>query len=232
MFDSRALMGILGDSLLSDSQPSLVTPGMIKDLQTTVTASEADSYIHLSSILAGALSVLPSAATAPTPITSRSQAPTTFIVPTSPIMTSPSSASLAPKTVSVANGYAAASPITPPSEITEWKVIGIAVISVTLIASIILAVTFFDSWWGFLRAAILGQRRHGGNEDLVPDWEKRSWELRVANEDGHRYPTLASLESIRNAHQERKSLGNENVYEARSKPSLCDVLVPPKVSHS
>ncbi|KJA28400.1 hypothetical protein HYPSUDRAFT_33771 [Hypholoma sublateritium FD-334 SS-4] len=33
-------------------------------------------------------------------------------------------------------------------------------------------------------------------ETLVPDWEKRSWEFRLANEDGHRYPTIASLESI------------------------------------
>jgi len=37
--------------------------------------------------------------------------------------------------------------------------------------------------------------KHGG-EELVPDWEKRSWEFRLASEDGHRYPTMSSLESI------------------------------------
>lgn len=35
-----------------------------------------------------------------------------------------------------------------------------------------------------------------GEETMVPDWEKRSWEFRLASEDGHRYPTMASLESI------------------------------------
>lgn len=37
--------------------------------------------------------------------------------------------------------------------------------------------------------------KHAG-EELIPDWEKRSWEFRLASEDGHRYPTMSSLESI------------------------------------
>jgi len=94
---------------------------------------------------------------------------------------------------------------TPPDELKQWKVIGIAVITITFIAIVVLAVTFFDSWWTFLRAAICGKRRGGkkkefvypfGGEMMVPDWDKRSWEFKLASEDGHRYPTMTSLESI------------------------------------
>lgn len=88
-------------------------------------------------------------------------------------------------------------PATPPGELTEWKVIGIAVTTITFFATIVLSVVFFDSWWGFLRAAICGSKRaKEGEETLVPDWGKRSWEFKLASEDGHRYPTMASLESI------------------------------------
>ncbi|KAF9055855.1 hypothetical protein BJ165DRAFT_1521824 [Panaeolus papilionaceus] len=105
---------------------------------------------------------------------------------------SPSSAA----TTITAGEYIAQTPgDTPPAELTEWKVIGVAVISVTLIAIIILSVTFFDSWWGFLRAVVLGKNK-GGNETLLPDPEQRSWEFKLASEDGHRYPTMESLESI------------------------------------
>jgi hypothetical protein len=102
---------------------------------------------------------------------------------------------------SVEIGYVADAPTTPPAELTEWKIIGIAVITLTFIGTVILAITFFDSWWGFLCDVFCGGRgnRRGkklGGEELVPDWEKRSWEFRLASEDGHRYPTMSSLESI------------------------------------
>jgi len=97
-------------------------------------------------------------------------------------------------TVSV--GFTKEAPKTPPDEATEWKVIGVAVIAIGFVATAILAIAFFDSWWGFLRATVMGKRKGGGVEDMVPDWEKRTWEFKLANEDGHRYPTLSSLESI------------------------------------
>ena len=99
-------------------------------------------------------------------------------------------------TTSIAIGYVADAPVTPPGEATEWKVIGIAVIAITFITIVVLGVTFFDSWWGFLRAMFFGDKHNGGDEKLVPDWNKRSWEYKLANEDGHRYPTMTSLESI------------------------------------
>ncbi|KAF8899072.1 hypothetical protein BD779DRAFT_1781441 [Infundibulicybe gibba] len=85
---------------------------------------------------------------------------------------------------------------TPPAEAAEWKVIGIAVISVSFVAAVILATTFFDSWWGFLRDLVLGRPKHEGFEDMTPDWETRSWEIKIANEDGHRYPILSPVNSL------------------------------------
>jgi hypothetical protein len=93
-------------------------------------------------------------------------------------------------------GYVAPAPVTPPGEATEWKVIGIAVITIAFISTVVLAITFFDSWWRFLRAIFLGDKRNGGDEKLIPDWDKQSWEYDLSKEDGHRYPTMASLESI------------------------------------
>jgi len=85
---------------------------------------------------------------------------------------------------------------TPPAELTEWKVIGIGVITVTLIGIIILSISFFDAWWGFLRSVLCGKKASPeGEETMVPDC-KRSWEFKIATEDGHRYPTIASMDSI------------------------------------
>jgi hypothetical protein len=58
-----------------------------------------------------------------------------------------------------------------------------------------LSIVFFDSWWGFL-LALVGKKKKDGREDMVPDWAGRDWEFKIASEDGHRYPTLASLESM------------------------------------
>jgi hypothetical protein len=116
--------------------------------------------------------------------------------------------SAASSTTSIQIGYVADAPATPPGEATEWKVIGIAVIAIAFITTVVLTVTFFDSWWGFLRAIFLGDKHNGGDEKLVPDWDKRSWEYNLSIEDGHRYPTMASLESIVKAPE--KSAGDDS----------------------
>lgn len=62
-----------------------------------------------------------------------------------------------------------------------WRVVGIAVIAVSVVGTMILAVVFFDQWWGFL-GDVCGRRkkqRKSGKEELVPDWERRSWEFRI-----------------------------------------------------
>lgn len=93
---------------------------------------------------------------------------------------------------------------TPPGELAQWKVIGISIICVTFVAIIIMAVTFFETWSAFVRdVAGCGGCRKGrdtgmqnGMENLSPDWNRRTWEFKLANEDGHRYPTLTSMDSM------------------------------------
>lgn len=75
----------------------------------------------------------------------------------------------------------------------DWRVVGIAVIAVSVVGTTILAVVFFDQWWRFL-CDICGRstkRRKSGKEELVPDWERRSWEFKV--EDSFpAYPSFGS----------------------------------------
>lgn len=77
----------------------------------------------------------------------------------------------------------------------DWRVIGIAVIAVSAVGTMILVVVFFDQWWGFL-CDVCGRRRKwggGGKEDLVPDWERASWEFKVKDDEAFpAYPSFGS----------------------------------------
>ena len=115
----------------------------------------------------------------------------------------------------------------PPGEAAEWKVIGLVVICIGFVATAILSIVFFDSWWGFLRDLACGKREREGVEDMVPDWEKRSWEFKLASEDGHRYPTLASLECIAKEHAEGDQNGSE-IFPFSSHPRPCPELMSPR----
>ncbi|KAJ7070797.1 hypothetical protein C8F01DRAFT_1107896 [Mycena amicta] len=83
----------------------------------------------------------------------------------------------------------------PSSTATQWEIIGFATIGIALVAGFLLCFVYFDSIWGCLLAAV-GKKRNKGSEDLVPDWARGEWEFKIASEDGHRYPTMASLESM------------------------------------
>ncbi|KAI0323000.1 hypothetical protein OF83DRAFT_1090171 [Amylostereum chailletii] len=77
---------------------------------------------------------------------------------------------------------------------SSWKIVGIAVIAVSIIGGGIMAAVFFDQWWGFLRDVCGGRKKRkgpGGDEELVPDWEKGSWEYKLDSR-GTRYPSFRS----------------------------------------
>ena len=76
----------------------------------------------------------------------------------------------------------------------EWKIIGVAVIAFSTVVAILLLTVFFDSWTRFMKDMILKRKRNEGSEELVPDWEKASWDVRLGS-DRHRYPSFASLPS-------------------------------------
>jgi hypothetical protein len=85
-----------------------------------------------------------------------------------------------------------------PSELArghtvDWHAIGIAVIVVSVVGTAILVIAFFDQWWGFL-GDVCGRRqngRRGGKEELVPDWERGSWEFKV-EDNIPTYPSFGS----------------------------------------
>jgi hypothetical protein len=82
----------------------------------------------------------------------------------------------------------------------DWRMIGIAVIAVSVVGAMILVVVFFDQWWGFL-CDVCGRRRkwhRGGKEELVPDWERASWDFKVKVEDDPfpAYPSFGSPPAI------------------------------------
>ncbi|KAF8808121.1 hypothetical protein BYT27DRAFT_7190232 [Phlegmacium glaucopus] len=173
---------LIGGILEGGFEPAIPAPDK-NNSQTAATGFP----VQTSSTLAGASKV--------STVSTASSQTTPFITQTTTWHASETSSAVS-STTSIQIGYVADAPTTPPGEATEWKVIGIAVIAIAFIAIVILSITFFDSWWGFLRAIFFGDKHNGGDENLVPDWDKRSWEYNLANEDGHRYPTIASLESI------------------------------------
>jgi hypothetical protein len=199
ILQTRDLIG----GILGGGFEPVITASDIDTVNDTQTAATGGGFPVQTSTLPGTLRASTMASTVSSQATLLSQATissqaTPFITQTTtrrPSATS-SAVSSTNSTTSFKVGGVAEAPATPPGEATEWKVIGIAVIVITFIATVILAITFFDSWWGFLRALVLGNKHNGGEEKLVPDWNKRSWEYDLANEDGHRYPTMASLESI------------------------------------
>ncbi|KAI9462414.1 hypothetical protein BJY52DRAFT_1256792 [Lactarius psammicola] len=103
----------------------------------------------------------------------------------------------------------ASHPWSPPAELPQrhihadvWRVVGIAVIAVTVVGTTILAVVFFDQWWNFL-CDVCGRRtkrRKSGKEELVPDWERRSWEFRT---EGNlpAYPSFGSPPARQNVEE-------------------------------
>jgi len=72
-----------------------------------------------------------------------------------------------------------------------WKVVGVAVISMIAVALVIICVVFWERGTRFIRAVFIGKKRSKGVEDFVPDWEKRSWEVKLA-EDNHQFPAIPS----------------------------------------
>jgi hypothetical protein len=65
----------------------------------------------------------------------------------------------------------------------------VAVISIIAIAVVITCAIFWDRGTRFVQKVLFGKKKSEGVEDFVPDWEKRSWEVKLA-EDDRRYPAV------------------------------------------
>jgi len=74
--------------------------------------------------------------------------------------------------------------------------IGIAVIAISAVGTMVLIVVFFDQWWGFL-CDLCGRRRRRQREELVPDWERGTWEFKVKDDNLPAYPSFGSPPVLR-----------------------------------
>ena len=114
----------------------------------------------------------------------------------------------------------------------DWRVIGIAVIAISVVGTLILAVMFFDQWWGFL-CDVCGRRRKwqgGGKEELVPDWERASWNFKVKEDTLPAYPSFGSPPAMQT--QERPAAHAQPwkvdmVYRLDQKMSPDNFVFPP-----
>lgn len=111
----------------------------------------------------------------------------------------------------------------PAGEETEWKVIGITVFCITVIGAMMLATFFSDTLIkAFKDVCLCGNRKRKkcGEENLVPDWQMRSWEYKLADEEGHRYPTVSSsLQSMAEKSQSKMQL------------AVSPMVAPPEASY-
>ncbi|KAF7785004.1 hypothetical protein Agabi119p4_1169 [Agaricus bisporus var. burnettii] len=82
-----------------------------------------------------------------------------FLAPPSPVThVAPTTSALQVPVSAPSSGLPEPLP-TSPEEATQWKVIGIGIITVGLIATVILSIIFFDSWWNFICDLLCGKTR-------------------------------------------------------------------------
>ncbi|KAJ3537402.1 hypothetical protein NM688_g6697 [Phlebia brevispora] len=73
----------------------------------------------------------------------------------------------------------------------SWKIVGVAVISFTAVAAVLLLSVFFDQWWGFMRDLFWKKKDKDRFEEFIPDWEQASWEIKMDKDASDRYPSFA-----------------------------------------
>ncbi|KAK1235098.1 hypothetical protein PQX77_001694 [Marasmius sp. AFHP31] len=74
----------------------------------------------------------------------------------------------------------------------EWRVTLILLAVIGGIVGIVLVSTFFKSIWRFIREKTCC-RSDAVEEDMVPDWHRGSWQFKIANEEGNRYPMPGTM---------------------------------------
>ncbi|KAF9225530.1 hypothetical protein BS17DRAFT_778731 [Gyrodon lividus] len=86
-------------------------------------------------------------------------------------------------------------PISSASQVSNhtsktWQIVGIAIIAVLFVAVSITCAMLFDRLWGFMKDAIRCTTCSVGSEELVPDWEKQSWETGTLSPSPSNFETL------------------------------------------
>ncbi|KAF5368398.1 hypothetical protein D9758_002190 [Tetrapyrgos nigripes] len=162
---------------ISVTKPTLLEPTSTSLLHTSSTSTTTGSGSSKLSSSTEPLGIFPTHPIigSPRPLSTSSYSIPSVILPSTTY-------TYTPATISPANESSTMS----PGEASQWKVIGIGVITIVVITVVVLSIVFFDTWTRFLFGR---NKQTEGIEDMMPDWEKRSWEYKLASEDGHRYPT-------------------------------------------
>ncbi|KAI0964196.1 hypothetical protein AcW1_001071 [Taiwanofungus camphoratus] len=198
--DKRDLTGLFGgwgpDGQGAGNQPD-GTPGQFSSKATftdTATSTDSNSFGLFS----------PWMTTTQTSKSKDTASSTSLISPSATTISESESASTAGKQLSASpsstatltsEGHSSVSASGSSSDgPATWKIVGIAVIAFSTVALMIMATVFFDHWWRFVRDLVGRKRAKDGVEELIPDWEKASWEVRFGD-DRHRYPSFASVPS-------------------------------------
>lgn len=190
--DRQNIPGVLGNDDPSDEPPDEPPELQTADYYTYGYSyySHADpetSAISGNNGLGGLFTTSSTSSTSSSTKTSTSHSIATA-VPTSatqPTSTISNTTSLTLPTSAAGNKLAASG----VGDSKTWKVVGVAVIVVIAVMVVILVVVFFDRWTQFLRDVLLGRKRSDGAEYFVPDWEKRSWEVKLAEDDNNQIPS-------------------------------------------
>ncbi|KZT08712.1 uncharacterized protein LAESUDRAFT_757427 [Laetiporus sulphureus 93-53] len=133
--------------------------------------------------------------TSPTSAASTTASSLTSHLTSSEASSQPSAITSPPPSSTVdSQAHITSEPSTPQGGTSSWKIIGVAVIAFAAVAGILIGAVFFDHWWKFIRDSCLKKRKNDELEEMVPDWEKASWEVRFGD-DRHRYPSFASIPS-------------------------------------
>ncbi|KAH7910452.1 hypothetical protein BJ138DRAFT_1152909 [Hygrophoropsis aurantiaca] len=93
-----------------------------------------------------------------------------------------------------------------PQDSKTWKIVGVAIIAVMVVALVVSSVMFFDRLCRFLQEAFCCRGEAEGVEDFVQDWEKGSWNV-PSSWDKHASTTIVSIpsETVKEHGRVRKS---------------------------
>ncbi|KAF7965919.1 hypothetical protein HWV62_40942 [Athelia sp. TMB] len=212
--------GLLG-GLISPDDPSTITSHGktttgASTAQTSTTSSLGDNILGLGGLLASATkamstTIATTAATTAKSTTSHSgSAGNSSISSPTGSTSSPLSPSTASTIVTATAASSASSAATTPnglagnstgaSQSKTWQIVGVAFVCVFAVALILVGVIFWDRITRFLGEALCGRSRSDGMEDFMPDWEKRSWEVKPRGEgtesEGHMHPAGSSSSDV------------------------------------
>ncbi|KAL0068563.1 hypothetical protein AAF712_004278 [Marasmius tenuissimus] len=228
VFPHPELPGVLGNGLddhLSTSQTQLAhseqSSRLIESVLHIITKEEHKALAPITTTSFTTHSVIGSIPPVPASSTSISIHPSGLPSSTtiSSLTSQPSLLAISTATITDRNAVTKA----PSGNGKEWRVTLILLAVIGGIVGIVLVSTFFKSIWRFIREKTCC-RSDAVEEDMVPDWHGGSWQFKIANEEGNRYPMPGTMET---SQVYAEALHNEVLEPPSLPPRLAGLSPPP-----